>query len=291
MNDLNKARENFIKKLKEEDKSQSTIVAYNKDIEQLSEYLLEEAVVNTQDIKIEHLKGFTEELAEKGYTKKSISRKINAIRTYISFLFEEGDVSVDISDQLKHPKIQPKAPRILSKLEYRALRDASRRNVRTYSMIEVLLQTGITISELSGIELDHVHVENGLGTLFIPARGSKDSRTVPLNEAAVGAIKEYLNEKRPTMDGAEHLFITKTGNPMLVRNIRSTINRAFKRAGVEDATVNDIRHTFAAHHLENGLSIIKLSKILGHKRVSTTERYLDYVEKPEKTERTEISVL
>ena len=77
----------------------------------------------------------------------------------------------------------------------------------------------------------------------------------------------------------------------MVRNIRSTIDRYFKIAGIENAKVNDLRHTFIAHHLTQGVSILRLSKISGHKRLSTTEKYLQYIEQPSGVERYDLGIL
>jgi integrase/recombinase XerC/integrase/recombinase XerD len=73
------------------------------------------------------------------------------------------------------------------------------------------------------------------------------------------------------------LFITKSGKPFLIRNIRTAVERYFRLAEVKNAKVNDLRHTFVAHHLKHGVSLLLISKVLGHKRLSTTERYLEYV--------------
>ncbi len=281
----------FVDQLKSEGKSEATVVAYNKDIEQIVTFVAKAGVLDVEDLKIENLQAFMDSLVQQNYTPKSISRKTNAARTFIKYLTKEGYLKVDISDQLKHPKLDIKAPRILSKLEYRALRDSAKDDSRSYAMIEVLLQTGATISELAGIKLDNLNIDRETGTLFIAKKNNRIERTVPLNKAVVEAIKKYIDSARPKVEKTTHLFITKTGRPLLVRNIRSTIDRYFKIAGVEGAKVNDLRHTFVAHHLRNGFNIILLSKIAGHKRVSTTERYLQYIEKPEKADKTELSIL
>jgi site-specific recombinase XerD len=285
------AHKNFIDQLKNEGKSDSTLVAYKKDIEQLNKHLMEKGVNLVSEIELGHLEDFMKKLASENYTPKSISRKTNATRTYIKFLFINGHIKEDISNQLKHPKLEIKAPRILSKLEYRALRDAARDDTRTYSIIEVLLQTGVTISELADIKLADLDIKGETGTLFVAKKNNRESRNIPLNKAVVEAINKYTKEERPNIEGSKHLFVTKTGKPLLVRNIRSTIDRYFKAAGVEKAKVNDLRHTFVAHHLVNGVNISILSKIAGHKRVSTTERYLQYIEKIEGPEKTELSAL
>lgn len=289
---LELAHKKFIEELRSEGKSEATVVAYKKDIEQILDFLSGKGVTDVESMKIEHLSAFMKSLEEKNYTPKSISRKTNATRTFIKYLAREGYLKEDISAQLKHPKFEMNAPRILSKMEYRALRDAARDDVRSYAMIELLLQTGITISELAGIRMKDLDIKGETGTLFIPKRNNKTERTIPLNKAAVEAVNKYIEKGRPNVEGSsDDLFITKTGKTLLIRNIRSTIDRFFRIAGVEKAKVNDLRHTFVAHHLENGVSISYLAKVSGHKRESTTEKYLEYITKPEKMDKTDLGIL
>jgi site-specific recombinase XerD len=278
---LDTAHKSFIDQLKSENKSDSTVIAYKKDIEQLNDHLVSKGVNLVSEIELTHLEDFMKQLGEKDYTAKSISRKTNATRTFIKYLFINGHIKEDVSVMLKHPKLDHKAPRVLSKIEYRALRDAAKDDVRTYTMIEVLLQTGVTISEIAEIKIDHVDIKGDTGTLFVPKKNNKESRNIPLNKAVIDAVTKYLQTARTGLENAEHLFVTKTGNSLLVRNIRSTIDRFFKLAGVEKAKVNDLRHTFVSFHLQNGVNPNYLSKVAGHKRLSTTEKYLNYVdEKP-----------
>jgi integrase/recombinase XerD len=288
---LNVLHKNFINKLESDGKSESTIVAYNKDIEQLVKFAKKIDVEDISDLRAEHIEKFMESLLQEGYTAKTVSRKTNAARTFIKYAYEEKHIKEDFSNSLKHPKFDVKAPRFLSKLEYRALRDAAKDDLRSYAMIEVLLQTGVTISELSGIKNKHIEINGEKGNLFIPKVNGKDARNIPLNKAVVEAINEYINKERPNNENAEYLFITKTGRPLLVRNIRSTIDRYFKIAGVENVKVNDLRHTFISQHLQNGVSLVYLSKIVGHKRISTTERYLQYINIEDKSNKSELGVL
>jgi site-specific recombinase XerD len=290
---LETTHKKFIEELRSEGKSGATVIAYNKDIEQLLSYLAEKNIVETEDLDIENISDFMKSLEELNYTPKSISRKTNATRTFIKYLAKNDYIEEDISTQLKHPKFESGKPRILSKMEYRALRDSAKDDVRSYAMIEILLQTGITISELAGIELSDITIKNGTGTLVIPRRNNRVERTIPLNKAAIEALNRYLEFGRPkeTKEPSNNLFITKTGKPLLIRNIRSTIDRFFRIAGVEKAKVNDLRHTFVAFHLENGVNISYLAKVAGHKRESTTEKYLEYINKPEKMDKTELGIL
>src|SRR4030042_5267111 len=128
-----------------------------------------------------------------------------------------------------------KPPRILTKTEYRALRDAARSDIRMSAMIELLLQTGIRIGELSRLQVSDVTFGTGskIGELHVPAGESYPERTVPLNKAAEESVKRYLDIRPQARD--ETLFVTKTGRPLLVRNIRTAIDRYFKLAGIRDA--------------------------------------------------------
>jgi integrase/recombinase XerD len=293
MINLQKAYKEFVEHLRQDNKSESTIIAYKKDIEQLIEHLEKQGLEMVHEINIDHLLDFMNKLAGIGLTNKTISRKTNATKTFFRHLKSNDRIQIDVAEQLKHPEIETKAPRILSKLEYKALRDTARSDERTFTMIEVLLQTGVSISELAYIETAHleIYADEGTGHLHIPARESRRTRTVPLNKAVVEAIQSYMGKARPTLENAKHLFITKTGNPMLVRNIRSTIDRVFELAEVKGAKVNDLRHTFIAHHLSQGANLQLISEIVGHKRVSTTEKYLDHIEREVAEEKRELGIL
>lgn len=272
---LSDARQQFIGHLKGRGRSSATILAYAKDVEQLVSYLQEQGVTNPKDATTEQLKAFMEKLAKEGYTPKSVSRKTNSTKTFFKYLKSTNEIETDPATNLEHPSFENKPPRILSKMEYRALRDAARGDIRMSAIIELLLQTGVRIGELSKIRIEDVNLEGDNPTLFVrPEEGSVE-RTIPLTKSAVEALKKYLEIRPKTQSHA--LFVTKTGRPLLVRNIRTAIDRYFRLAGIKGAKVNDLRHTWVVHQLESGLSLTVVSKLSGHKRVSTTERYLEFV--------------
>jgi len=104
------------------------------------------------------------------------------------------------------------------------------------------------------------------------------------------AIEHWITI-RPTNAKSDHLFITKNGRPLLIRNIRTSIDRYFKLAGIEKTTVNDLRHTWIAHHLAHGVSLVTISKIAGHKRLSTTGKYLQFVKNQLQTNKVQLEEL
>ena len=266
------AHKEFIEFLKGKKHSSATILAYGKDIDQLISFLQELNKENIQAVGKEDIQAFLTKLSEKGYTPKSLSRKLNSTRTFYRFLKIYEYVTDDPSLLVSHPHYELGSPRILKPTEYRALRDAARNDARMYAIIELLLQTGIRIGELADLRVPDVKDD----TILILPHEKHPERSVPLNKSAKEALTRYLSV-RPKVPET-HVFVTKSGKPFLVRNIRTAIERYFRIAAIDDAKVNDLRHTFVAHHLKHGVSLVLLSQVLGHKRLSTTERYLNYVE-------------
>lgn len=273
MTTLKDAHKLFLEHLKERSRASTTILAYGKDIEQLVFHLENLGKVNPQDATLAELQAFMEGLNKKNYTAKSISRKTNSTKTFFRFLKLQGEISNDPATGLEHPKFENKPPRILSKTEYRALRDAARADKRIFAVIELLLQTGIRIGELAHLRLEDINLADS--GLHVPVFEGTRERDIPLNPSAVEATSKYL-EIRPKTQ-THTLFITKTGRPLLIRNIRAAIDRYFRIAGIKDSKVNDLRHTWVAHQLEAGASLVTVSKLAGHKRLSTTEKYLQFV--------------
>lgn len=263
----------FIKYLEKNGRATATILAYSKDLDQLIEFLATLGVTDVTTITTENLEGFKNDLSSKQYTLKSISRKLNSVKSLFKYLLSANIVTSSPANGVAHPKYEITPPHVLSPLEYRALRDACRDDVRMYAIVEILLQTGLRIGELAGIQLQDITLEQS--TLKIRAFESHDSRRVPLNKTAKEAIEMYVKERPKTKNTT--LFITKTGNPFLIRNIRTAINRYFRIAGIEGAKVNDLRHTFIVEQLKAGVPLVDLSKMIGHKRLSTTEKYLQFL--------------
>jgi site-specific recombinase XerD len=279
---VEEAHQKFVEHLKSQSRSSATVLAYGKDIEQLKEFVSQINKYHVHEVEVKDLRSFMNKLSKEGYTPKSISRKTNSTKTFFRFLKINEFITDDPALLLEHPKFEVKPPRILTKTEYRALRDAARNDVRTSAILEILLQTGIRIGEVANLTLVDIKWGQGNkpGELYIKPQESHGERSVPLNKAAEMSLKKYL-EVRPSSENPQ-VFITKTGRSLLVRNIRTAIDRYFRIAGIKDAKVNDLRHTFVAHHLMMGASLVVVSKLAGHKRLATTEKYLDLIkERPE----------
>jgi len=278
---LQESLKKFVDHLRELKRSENTVLAYETDLKQLVELLEKRGVNHPTAVNLEELNQIKDHYFKQGYTNKSVSRKLNSYRAFFTFLVDQKIIDKDPSAGIEYPKTELGAPRILSKMEYRALRDACRTDPRISAIVEILLQTGIRISELANLRLADIKEDS----LSIRPQYSQPGRTVPLNKVAQQALDRYL-AKRPK-GKVDNVFITSRGKAFLIRNIRESIKRFSEAAGVKDASVNDLRHTFIAHHLEAGTPLPTVAKLVGHKRVSTTERYLQYVQPAKEVEKLE----
>ncbi len=267
----------FTSSLTKKGKSTNTIVAYKGDINQLINFLKAQHNISAVDaVDPSHIENFKKDLMKNNYTAKSVSRKLNSIKNFFSFLKSEGVIEKDPSGEVKHPKYENELPRVLKPIEYRSLRDACRNDTRATAIVELMLQAGLRIKEIENLKLENVRDNE----LVIEANESHSERIVPLNNSAKIALKRYLEESRYATK-SRNVFVTKTGRKLLARNVRSLLNRYFDKADIKGVKVNDLRNTFIVFQLKSGVPIDVVSQVSGHKRISTTEKYLELIEAKE----------
>ncbi len=272
---FNEVYNQFVDSLKEKGKSYSTIIAYAKDIEQFLEFIEKKEINGLDLIKSEDIEEFKNLLLQQRYKEKSVARKVNSIKGFFRFSKEKNYIKDNPAFFVTQPKFKIAPPRILSKNEYKALRDACRGDLRMLAIVELFLQTGMRISELAILKIEDMNFEKNY--IYIQAQNSHQERKVPLNSTAKIIIMNYLQIRPQSREKV--LFLTKTCRPFLIRNIRTSIERYFKMAGIYDATVNDLRHTFIVEQLKAGIPLVHVSQLVGHKSIMTTEKYLQFLEK------------
>src|SRR3990167_2099517 len=259
----------FIQDLEKKGRSPSTILAYRADLEQLLEYLANKAKAAPDQVVQADIETFRDTLLTQKYTPKSVSRKLNAVKTFFRWLISKKHSISNPTENVAHPKIEPALPKFLSPIEYRALRDVVRDDPRIGAIVELILQTGMRISEVANMKLVNLRDSE----VVVEAYATQPQRTVPLNKPAKESLDEYLKE-RPKSD-SPYVFVSKNGKPLAVRNIRAAIDRYMQKAEIPQYSVNDLRTTFVVENLKEGVDLVLLSQVVGHKRLSTTERYLD----------------
>lgn len=268
----------FNEYLKQSGKAHATVIAYAKDIEQLTEFLTGRGKLEIESVTSNDLEAYKEYLIQVYRSDKTVSRKVNSVKSYFRYLSDNRFIPDNPSRLVSQPQCEQTLPRFLSKTEYRALRDACRGDVRMLAVVETLLQTGMRISELAGLKVNDIDFDRDI--INIETEGTGINRRVPLNETAKKAIKAYLRIRPRTRE--KTLFLTKTCKPFLVRNIRKSLDRYFRLAGLgPKIKVNDLRHTFIVEQLRAGLPMVYVSQIVGHKRLTTTEKYLAFVKIPD----------
>ena len=283
--------QNYLDFLVAKGRSKSTIEAYRNDLNQFTQYIKKELktsspAINTITNSIIQL--YVEHLNQIRYKNKTIRRKLNVLKSLFKYLVAHKILQSDPTQNVMLPESIDTQPRVLSEIEYRALRDVCRTNIRLYTMVELLLQTGMRIGELARLSLDDIFIKNATkqirdrtsstnedSYLVVQKYGSKPARKIYLNKAAQTAISLWLKYRPKSI--YSNLYVTSTGKPIPVRNIRLMITRALKKANIQDATVNDIRNTFIAHQIARGVSIMAIQKIAGHKSISTTQKYIGLI--------------
>lgn len=258
----------FTDDLKNKGRSPSTLLAYRADLEQLTNFLQNHSKVLPGQIISSDIEAFRDTLLNEKYTPKTVSRKLNAVKTFFRWILAENVITSDPSHSVAHPKIEIGVPKFLSQLEYRALRDVVRGDLRIAAIIELILQTGMRISEVAQLKTENIKNDS----IIVEAYATQPQRTVPLNKPAKDSLNVHLLN-RPKSESV-YVFISKTGRPLAVRNIRAAIDRYMQRAEVPTYSVNDLRTTFIVENLKAGVDLVLLSQVVGHKRISTTERYL-----------------
>jgi integrase/recombinase XerC len=269
--DFREAVDAFVEYLTSTNRSGNTIDAYRRDLGQLSGFLNGKKI---EEINRGDLSKFMSSLARRKLTGTTRARKANAIRSFFNFLEDHSYLTGNPAKSLELPKKEEKEPRVLTDLEYRALRDTVRENPKYSAVVELLLQTGMRIGELVSLQIEDVDFGDKFNPGHIAIRqgkGKKD-RVISLNTPAKKAIRKYL-KARPKSE-YEHLFLSRSGRPMHARNVRYMISQLYKKAGIKGATVHTLRHTFCTHHVARGTNLMVVAQMAGHSRLTTTQKYI-----------------
>jgi site-specific recombinase XerD len=232
-----------------------------------------------QEVQLAHLNAYLAELDRKGYSGAARRRQLSSIKSLFHFLLETGAISADPTQKLIPPEREYKQPRVLTEPEYKRLQLTCAHQTRDAAIIEVLLQTGMRLSELSRLTVAQLELPvkvtrdvTSVGAVRIFGKGRKD-RTLTLNWKACRAIKAYL-AIRPKVDDPR-LFLTKFGQGIGPRAIENVVSKYLEEAGIEGASVHTLRHTFAKEHVKRGTRLPVVQKALGHESLQTTSIYVD----------------
>lgn len=259
--------------------SNNTEMSYRRDLAKFDAFLSSKGVDNVKGITDELMKEYVESLHSQKFAAATISRNVASLKAFNHYLYKEGIIDNDFSDALKAPKIVKKVPEILSQDEVIKLLEQpkgdSPKEIRDKAMLELLYATGIRVSELIGLKNEDLNMPMN----YITCHDLHKERVVPFGTAAKAALLRYLSDSREAMienSDTQTLFVNCSGSPMSRQGFWKLIKYYAKKAGIEsDITPHTLRHSFAAHLVENGADLRSVQEMLGHSDISTTQIYVN----------------
>lgn len=258
--------------------SENTLLGYANDIRHLLEYA-ESHRMHVAELSEEHLHQLLALLYDMGMLPASRARFLAGIRAYYRFLRLENYIHTDPTALIESPRLGRHLPDVLSVEEIDAMINAlppeKEETLRNHAIIETLYGSGLRVSELVGIRLSRINLDEGF--LLVEGKGSKE-RFVPLSPESLRLILEYLPYRNagPVKPGAQEiLFLNRRGAPLTRVMVFYIIRDAARNAGIEKkVSPHTLRHSFATHLLEGGANLRAIQEMLGHESISTTEIYL-----------------
>ncbi len=262
----------------EKGRSENTVSAYMKDLNQYREFLERYHQINdVSDIEKKHIEGYLKSLSKK-MSAKSVARKLTAIKSFHHFLYIEKEVKTDVSANFSTPKTAKTLPKVLSVDEVvKILEQVDKTDplgLRNKALLELVYGSGLRVSELLSIKIEDIHINQSY--ILVHGKGQKE-RIVPISDMAVVAIRKYMIEGREQLIKdfqSNYLFINNQGNALSRQGFFKLLKKLAKDAGVEtECSPHTLRHSFATHLLENGMDLRTLQTLLGHEDISTTQIY------------------
>lgn len=270
--------DNFITYLQDVKKtSKNTQISYERDLKKMNNFLREQGITSVSEITETGLNSYILYLEKEGKKPSTISRSIASMKAFFSYLQKQDYVNKDLAANLKAPKIEKKMPSILTPDEtVRLLEQPSGdtpKELRDKAMLELLYATGIRVSELIALKLSDVNI----AMEYLTCSDTHKERIIPFGRIARKAIENYLESGRPKLvkdESCDLLFTNCSGSPMSRQGFWKIVKYYGNKAGiVSEITPHTLRHSFAAHLVNNGADLKSVQEMLGHSDISTTQIY------------------
>ena len=260
--------------------SDNTLSSYLRDMRQFAEYVEERGISLRQVIRAD-IENYEKYLTLKGKSASTVTRAAASIKSFYNFMLARGLVAGNPAKGLAPTRVERKLPQILTSKEVELLlaqpECTDLKGFRDRAMLELLYATGIRVSELIGLNVDDLNLSVG----FIRCAGHGKERIIPLYPAAVKAIQDYADHVRPQVverPDERALFVNMNGERMSRQGFWKIIKHYQDKAGIQkDITPHTLRHSFAAHLLENGADLQSIQEMLGHVDISSTQIYSQLV--------------
>lgn len=264
----------------EKHSSENTLCSYTRDINQYFQWLDSENL-SPENAAQADVDRYTKYLLSLGKSVATVTRSLASLKSFYSYLLGEHIVPTNPAKGVSLEKVERKLPQILTSKEVELFleqpdpRDA--KGCRDKAMLELLYATGIRVTELINLNLEHLNLSAG----FLRCSGRKKERIIPLYPTAVRALADYIDHVRPQIieqPDERALFVNMNGSRMSRQGFWKIIKHYQDQAGIQkDITPHTLRHSFAAHLLENGADLRSIQEMLGHADISSTQVYTQVI--------------
>ena len=262
--------------------SKNTEVSYHRDLMQLAAFLGQQGIMEVDKVTKTSLNSYILFLEKEGRATTTISRSLASMKAFFHYEYGEGRIHKDPAELIKAPKVEKKAPTILTVDEVNCLLSQpdgnSPKELRDRAMLELLYATGIRVSELIHLKKADVNLTIG----YITCRDEHKERMIPFGKVAKLALSAYMERGREALlkdQNSQWLFTNCNGGPMSRQGFWKIIKFYGEKAGIQaDITPHTLRHSFAAHLLRNGADIHAVQAMLGHSDMATTQMYMNYAQ-------------
>lgn len=274
----------YTRYLTEEKRAQAnTVNSYVRDLNQFRTWLMSTGTTDLRRVRKENVDAYMQYMSSKGKSPATITRSVASIRSFYQYMLQRGAVRQNPAKAVAAVKVERKYPEILTGREVELFLEQPKcvddKGFRDHAMLEMLYATGIRVSELISLNVEDVNLAAG----FIRCVGRGKERIIPLYAAAVKALRDYLEFIRPRIiaDKEEHaLFVNMNGERMSRQGFWKIIKYYQEKAEIKkDITPHTLRHSFAVHLLENGADLRSIQEMLGHADISSTQIYVNVVQK------------
>ena len=276
MSDLLSVYEDFLKT--EKRASANTVSSYLRDVHQFAA-AMENKGVELVQVVTQEVEDYANSLMKRGKSPATVTRSVASIKSFYACLMGKGYVSGNPAKGVAPAKVERKLPQVLTSKEVELFLEQPEctdlKGYRDRAMLELLYATGIRVSELIELDVDDLNLPGGVLKCF--SKGKE--RMIPLYPTAIRALGEYINNVRPQLvDSAEEtaLFVNMSGERMSRQGFWKLIKSYARKAGItSEITPHTIRHSFAAHLVENGADLHAVQEMMGHSDISTTQIYVN----------------
>ena len=244
---------------------------YQNDLEDFVGFLEQRGINRVEELELPNIERYVAQLEEKGFASLTRKRKVVVIRSFLSFLHQDGYIETNLAKKVVLPFAEYPSPDFLTQSECNKLRSACADNPRDTAIIEIILQTGIKLSELLNLTVNDLDLEESARLKgFMRVQGRRE-RMIPLNSKACEALRRYLDIRDEV--GSNVLFLNRMGEPLGESGIQKMLTKYIKKAGIGKVSIHTLRHTFGTQHIAKGTSLKTVQDVMGLKDIRSTSIY------------------